>query len=201
MKLYELTGIKRYRNIKFFEVLEQMFPDGSVQMSYGKYGTVINNPKWNYVVKIWKNDNYYLQFVDYVLAHPNKHFPKFFKKIIKIENPVKRLNKEGDETYYIVRIEKLNPMTDELWEIIKNIENYMVYLKYSDEELRQQMISSPYYQQSIERIKNKRKKDKERGKPSTMDKDEIQFSIFQRPEVRTYLAFKKYPWLNLVYRK
>ena len=194
MRLNELTGIKQFRNNTFDEVLRKMFPDGEILG--GKYGTVIKNPKWNYVIKIWEDDDCYLDFVNFVLKHPNKYYPKFFKKIIKIENPVKRLNTQGDQIYNIVRIEKLKSITDEYWNIIKDIENYMNYLKVSDEELRQRMVNSPYYQRSIEYIKNKRKRDKYRGISSTMDKNEIQSSLFNRPEVRTYLAFKKYSWLR-----
>lgn len=90
----------------------------------GKYGQVFTHPSWNYVIKIFENDPEYMGFVDWVIAHPNKHFPKFSKKPLRMH----KFHKRGvnDRPYwYVVKIEKLYPITDKpLMEfLVRELEN------------------------------------------------------------------------------
>jgi hypothetical protein len=54
------------------------------------------------------------------LAHPNKHFPKFAKKPLKMHKFHSRFSNDTDH-FYVVKIEKLYPITD------KPLMEFLVY--------------------------------------------------------------------------
>ncbi len=112
MKLFELTGIKKYYNKREYQIERLLQKFGIRFIAGGKYGKVFASPKWDYVVKMFKNDPYYLGFVNYAIAHPNKHYPKFVRKPLKMHSFFKR-NKSASPNFWIVKIEKLQEITKE----------------------------------------------------------------------------------------
>lgn len=54
-------------------------------LGIGSFGTVLKNPKSNYVLKLFKSkDTAYLAFINMVKNNPNRHFPKIIGNIIKV---------------------------------------------------------------------------------------------------------------------
>ena len=125
MLLYELTGIKKYHGLNEYHFLKLLRRMG-VTMTSGRYGMVFSHPSWNHVYKVFDNDPYYLHFVNYAIAHPNPHYPRFFKKPMQLHKFLTRFE-GGADKWWVVKIEKLNEMTDKTltdW-IVRNIERGM----------------------------------------------------------------------------
>jgi hypothetical protein len=109
MKLFELTGIKKYYNKTEFQLERLLGKFGIKFIAGGKYGRVFASPKWDYVVKMFNDDPYYLEFVNYAIAHPNKHYPKFIRKPLQMHRFTKRF-KNSASKFWIVKIEKLTTL-------------------------------------------------------------------------------------------
>ena len=109
--LQELTGVKHMHQMSWHDILTKFEKQGIKFIGGGKYGQVFTHPSWNYVIKILENDPEYLAFVDWVISHPNKHFPKFAKKPLRMHQFHTRPTKSAPY-WYIVKIEKLYPITD-----------------------------------------------------------------------------------------
>jgi len=112
MKLFELTGIKKYYNKSEYQIERLLQKFGIRFIAGGKYGKIFASPKWDYVVKMFKNDPYYLGFVNYAIKHPNKHYPKFIRKPLQMHSFAKR-NKTASPKFWIVKIEKLQELSKE----------------------------------------------------------------------------------------
>ena len=79
----------------------------------GRYSSVFQNPKKNYVLKINKYpDEGYEKFVRLVHRYPNRHFPRI--------SDMKRLV-INDDSYYMYLIEKLNPIPTITAEKLANV--------------------------------------------------------------------------------
>lgn len=122
MLLQELAGVKRFQKYTT-DQLFKMFRRMGVKIAHGKYGMVFIHPSWNYVVKLVENDPSYMGFVNYVLQHPNKHFPKFVRQPTLLHKFHQRPSNEGT-SWWVVRMEKLNEITDRklLKFIVHNLE-------------------------------------------------------------------------------
>ena len=100
---------------KQHEWYDDFIASGGKVLGSGGYGAVYSHPKWPYVVKIFNSDDPYLKFVRYAYTNPHKSFPKFYGLPKRFIPPYKR-------TYdimvkpYAVRIEKLNPISDEIFQ-------------------------------------------------------------------------------------
>lgn len=79
-----------------------------VEMLAGAYGLVLFNKQKNYVVKIFKEDQGYMKWINYCIAHKgHPNLPTF------IRNHVTKLTVPGAfEDFYMVRIEKLVRLND-----------------------------------------------------------------------------------------
>lgn len=109
MLLQELAGVKRFQKYttdQLFKVFRRM----GVKIAHGKYGSVFIHPSWNYVVKLVEKDPNYLDFVSYVLKHPNKHFPRFMRQPTVLHKFHTRRSNESN-SWWVVRMEKLNEIT------------------------------------------------------------------------------------------
>jgi hypothetical protein len=109
MRLHELHGVKRHSRTTLPDLIHQLFP-GARSYS-GRYGTVIDNPAWPFVVKLWFNDDCYLDFVDYAIENPNPHYPRFIKKVMKMPAFFRRERGSGD-VFWMVRIERLQELDE-----------------------------------------------------------------------------------------
>lgn len=71
-------------------------------LGQGIFGVVFKRPQDSYVIKLFKNDPAYRQYLKYVLQHQdNPHVPKIRGKLVK---PYR------DANLYLVRIEELEPL-------------------------------------------------------------------------------------------
>jgi len=121
----------------FNELLKEFEKDGGEILGTGRYGMVLGHPKWKFVLKVY-DDQLYTQFVRLAnkIYHPS--FPKFCGVPKKILPNYGRTN-----TFeYIIRMEKLNPIDDEVFKHInKYIEPALNYFHNidgkSDEEIEQ----------------------------------------------------------------
>lgn len=123
MLLQELMGVKRFHKYTI-EQLFKMFRRLGVKTSHGKFGTVFMHPSWDYVYKVMlKDDPQYMDFVNYVMKHPNKHFPKFKRTPIEMHAVHTRSRSEQD-AFWVVKIERLNEINDRnlLKFIVHNLE-------------------------------------------------------------------------------
>ena len=86
---------KKLENLGFKEVHDDKDSEGS-------FGLVFVHPKLNYVLKVFKLDDGYIEFYKLAIKNQdNPHFPKFKGKLIKINNNL-----------FAVRMEKLQKLAD-----------------------------------------------------------------------------------------
>ena len=85
--------------------------NGFKKIGNGKFGKVFGHPNLNYIIKIFRKDDGYINFYKLAIQHQdNPHFPKFRGKLIKI-----------DENLFAIRMEKLSKIN------LYNDENYYEY--------------------------------------------------------------------------
>ncbi len=118
MKLAELKGVKKYHHLSRWDIDQLLSKEGIDIIGNGKYGQVYSHKSWDYVIKVTKNDPYYMSFIDHVIKHPNKHYPKIIKKPLNLRAFYSRLRKDTHEKLFIVKIEKLEPIPKELGKFI-----------------------------------------------------------------------------------
>lgn len=111
----------KYANTTLDHIIKDFRVEGGT-IENGSHGMVFAHPKWNYVLKIFANDDPYLGFVRYVIQHPASSFPKFYDKPRKIIPSYMRPRK--NEFMYVVRMEKLEPITEQEF---KDIDFYLYY--------------------------------------------------------------------------
>lgn len=124
MLINELIGVKKFYKRSYGDILRMLQKFGVNFVAGGRYGKIFTSPKWDYVVKIFDNDPYYLSFVNYAIAHPSKHYPQFSRKPLRMHAFHKRGNSEASK-YWVVKIEKLQPIanTTKAKFIVDNLEN------------------------------------------------------------------------------
>ena len=114
-------------NDKFLsEILREFEDAGGTVLGRGKHAVALYRPNWNHIVKLFFSDDSYLKFVRFVLKNPRPSFPKFLDKPRKIIPNFKRSPKE--RYLYVVRVEKLNPITKQEFDDIK----YYLYYGHTD---------------------------------------------------------------------
>jgi hypothetical protein len=101
MNLFELVGVKRYRDHDLQQLIQAFSTESGYELiSRGRMAYAFGAPGRNEVLKVWRKDTAYEHFV--ALAHEwhrNKHVPRFF-------TPVKELTIHGLKLKY-VRMERL----------------------------------------------------------------------------------------------
>lgn len=102
MNLFELVGVKRYRDHDLQQLIQTFSTESGYELiSHGRMAYVFGAPPGrNEVLKVWRKDTAYEHFV--ALAHEwhrNKHAPRFF-------TPVKELTIHDLKLKY-VRMERL----------------------------------------------------------------------------------------------
>jgi hypothetical protein len=74
----------------------------------GSFGIVCSKPDWDFVIKLWPTDSDggYDEFIKYVNAYPNKHYPKIVRKKITLPAFFKRDKMFGTH-FSVIKLEKL----------------------------------------------------------------------------------------------
>lgn len=166
MLLNELTGIKKYYNKNEFQLERILGKFGIRCIAAGKYGRIFTNPNWNYVVKMFRDDPYYLSFVNYAMAHPNAHYPKFIRKPLHMHAFHKRFRSQTSLKFWLVKIEKLSPINDAVGSFITSHLERAVQFWYN--------------------VKHKQ---------LTQDQLDQDWTYVGSQKVSMYDLFKRYPWL------
>lgn len=153
MLLNELKGVKRYYNKTIHDIAAELEQDYGIKfVGGGRYGAVYTHPSWDYVVKVVDYDPEYMGFVNYVMKHPNKHYPKIVKRLVKLRAFWSRRPQDTNVVLDIIKIEKLQPIQDQnvLNFIVENLENFAtaLYRKLHKPELYKQYDTevNPYRQ-------------------------------------------------------
>lgn len=112
MLLTELTGIKSQKGKTAYEILNLLKKEHGIKMASGSFGMVLTHPSWDHVVKFFAKDDCYMTFVDFCLKHKSPHLPAFKKKPTKMSAFFKKeASKAALDKFYVVKIEKLQPLT------------------------------------------------------------------------------------------
>jgi hypothetical protein len=112
----------QHDDTEWFMLLRKFENSGGTVLGKGSRGTVMEHPSWKYVLKIFTDDSFYLKYVRFCLKNHRKSFPVFFDKPRKI---VPRFKREKNRAYlYIVRTEKLYPITEKTFSDIEFYLNY-----------------------------------------------------------------------------
>lgn len=114
MKLYELTGYKKYKDMKLGEILMKLAQDNSFTEAKGTFAITIIPDNKPYVYKLWYQDNAYETYIKLVEEIPDNVFvPRIYGKAKKIKDfPIffkkpERTEFFNDKKIKIVKIEKL----------------------------------------------------------------------------------------------
>lgn len=122
MLLMELTGVKRFHKYTEYQLYKILRRLGIEIVDGGTYGKILTSSKWDYVVKMFKDDPYYLSFVKFVKQHPNKHYPKFGRAPLEMHMFHTRDERDGDKMW-MLKIEKLEPLDKKTQDfIVRNID-------------------------------------------------------------------------------
>jgi hypothetical protein len=79
MRLTELVGVKSLYNRDLEGVLKSIEQAGDQVIGKGAYGIAVKN-KNGEIIKFWVEDSAYDDFIDYIIKHPSKFFPKLLSK-------------------------------------------------------------------------------------------------------------------------
>lgn len=120
MLLSELTGVKRFHKLSWSDLEKMLRRFGIKLIAGGSYGSVFTSEKWDYVIKLFTDDLEYLSFINFVVKHPDKHFPKIVKRPLKMHAFHKRGERESNYQW-LVKIEKLQPIEN------KQLLKFIVY--------------------------------------------------------------------------
>lgn len=115
--LESLQGVKKFHNMDWQQFEGYLKSQNIELLGRGAFGKVFSNPKWNYVIKVFEQDNAYLTFVNYALKNPNKHFPRFLKNPKNIPQFLTRPSNSASH-FNIVKIEKLIQIDEDVGKFI-----------------------------------------------------------------------------------
>jgi hypothetical protein len=117
------------KNKSLEEILEEFYAEGGKYIGNGSCGEVFYHPKWNYVVKTFKDDPYYLRFARFAYKNPHPAFPKIYGPPQRIVPFYKRM--KSSSMIYLARIELLYPIDDQelMKQIMSNIDYSTSYFR------------------------------------------------------------------------
>lgn len=148
MRLKEITRPKT--TVHADEILHHA---GYKRLGSGLFATVYHKPGQDTVLKLFRPDMGYIQFVNTTLQHPNIHFPKFRGKLMKVT-----------PHYYAIRMELLEPLTSQIEMRRPRVENviqeyikalaYNTDYEYLEEALEQLELEQPGIKQACEILAN-----------------------------------------------
>ena len=118
------SGSSQHNHNLLKQFLKFMKTKGYRPMASGAFGAVFTHPKLDYVIKVFKNDPGYANFISICSANRrDEHLPKFRGKIIQI-----------DETTSMVRIERLKPVGNSVEPIVDALQDYLAMSGVGPEE-------------------------------------------------------------------
>jgi hypothetical protein len=123
VKLYELTGIKKFYEKDVEDVLSSMDKTHKA-LGRGAFGVALKNSSKPEVVKFWISDSAYDAYVKYISEHPSKYFPKLYSKPKKLSAFFLRTADFPDKVNY-VKMEALERASMEEADIIAEIFNQL----------------------------------------------------------------------------
>lgn len=100
MRLKELQLSKDLKD-KYATPAEILKKYGWDFINNGVFGAVAKHPNKDYVLKLFRDDSGYLEFVEFALHYQNVHLPRISKEARKIPGT----------DYYYVRMEELTPVS------------------------------------------------------------------------------------------
>jgi len=106
-------------NRDYYDFLEYLKSNGWGWTGSGAFGTVFKKPNKNYVLKVYRNDPAYDNFLNFIEENQNDpHIPKIKRRILPLSN-----NQSRD--YGIVAIEKLDSLKigDWRWRLVSTFAN------------------------------------------------------------------------------
>jgi hypothetical protein len=120
MKLLELVGVKKFADTDLEDVISSMTTHEIV--GRGSFAVVLKNTSKPEVVKFWVEDSSYDDFINYVAAHPYKHFPTLYSKPKALTAFFLRTKEFPDKIRY-VRMENLKQISEDSidWEVIRKM--------------------------------------------------------------------------------
>ncbi len=143
-----------HRNKTWNQLIDEFKSSGGEEIGVGKYGTVFSHPNWPYVLKVYE-DEYYTRFARFAYKNPHPAFPKFLTPPQRIIPFYRRY--ESQATKYIVRMEKLLPISKELFKKFDRwIEKGMKYAEAKHKGTENYEIEDTVYPSFEERKQGKK---------------------------------------------
>jgi hypothetical protein len=105
-----------HRDKDWNTLMREFEKSGGNQIGRGSKGEIYEHPSWNYVLKTFFDDEFYIRFVRFATRNPHPSFPKFFGGIQRIVPFFKRY--PNQEKMYLVRMEKLIPIQRETFKLL-----------------------------------------------------------------------------------
>lgn len=116
-----------HRDKDWNALMDEFEKSGGKVLGYGSKGSVYEHPSWNYVLKMFYDDEFYIRFIRFVIQNRHPSFPKIFS-LQRIVPFFKRYPTQ--EKMYIVRMEKLNPISRDLFKELEfNLDRGVSYIK------------------------------------------------------------------------
>lgn len=107
MRLFELVGVKAFKDLNANEVAKALISDGKGRHSNGLFGVTIIPEHGDFVYKAWIDDSGYEDYVKLAKAHKdNPMFPRFLSDIKTLPVFFKQEHKQH-EKIKIIKMEKL----------------------------------------------------------------------------------------------
>jgi hypothetical protein len=106
-------------NRDYHDFLDYLRSNGWKWIGSGSFGTVFQKQNKNYVLKVYKDDAAYDNFLNFIEENQNDpHIPKIKRRILPLSN-------NPSKNYGIVAIEKLNGLksSDWRWRLVSTFEN------------------------------------------------------------------------------
>lgn len=108
MKLCEISLSQDVKEMNDIEAITTTFKKyGWEFKGSGSDSAVGKNPTKNYVVKVFRKDSAYNEFVKLAISHPNPHFSQFFGNVKTVPQNME---------WSFVRIENLTPIEGNIYE-------------------------------------------------------------------------------------
>lgn len=129
--LENLQGVKKYHQLTWNELVQELAKVGINSLGKGRFGQVFYKAGWNYVIKVFENDNAYLDYVNFCIENPNPHYPKFIKKPLNMHQFHARTH-HAEKMMQVVKIELLQPLKDS-WYAVNLSKIFKLLNKETDE--------------------------------------------------------------------
>lgn len=116
----QLQGVKKYHHLNWEELVRELKKSYNIRrIGGGAFGDVFYKDGWDYVIKVLDHDNAYLDFVNFIISHPNIHYPKIIKQPKKM-TPFHLRNNNVLDKITILKIEKLNDPDNDIADFVAN---------------------------------------------------------------------------------